>query len=32
LRASSMRKLAEMVQKHPDETLSIMRGWMSEAR
>jgi len=32
LRASSMRKLIEMVDKHPEETLSIMRGWMSEAR
>jgi flagellar M-ring protein FliF len=32
LRASSMRKLAEMVEKHPDETLSIMRGWMSSER
>jgi flagellar M-ring protein FliF len=32
LRASSMRKLVEMVEKHPDETLSIMRGWMSAER
>jgi flagellar M-ring protein FliF len=32
LRASSMRKLVEMVEKHPEESLSIMRGWMSEAR
>jgi flagellar M-ring protein FliF len=29
LRASSIRKLAEMVEKHPEESLSIMRGWMT---
>ena len=28
MRASSLRKIAEMVEKHPKETLSIMRGWM----
>ena len=32
LRASNLRKLAEMVEKHPDESLSIMRGWMSQER
>ena len=32
LRASSLRKLAEMVEKHPDESLSIMRGWLSQER
>jgi flagellar M-ring protein FliF len=32
LRASNIRKLAEMVEKHPDESLSIMRGWMSQER
>jgi flagellar M-ring protein FliF len=30
LRASSMRRLAEMVEKHPEESLAIMRGWMSQ--
>ena len=28
MRASSLRRLTELVDKHPDETLSIMRGWM----
>ena len=28
MRASSLRKITELVDKHPDETLSIMRGWM----
>jgi len=28
MRASSLRKITEIVEKHPDETLSIMRGWM----
>jgi flagellar M-ring protein FliF len=32
LRASSLRKLAEMVEKHPDESLSIMRGWLNQER
>ncbi len=32
LRASSIRKLAEMVEKHPEESLSIMRGWMTQER
>ncbi len=30
MRASSLRKLAELVDKHPDETLNIMRGWMAQ--
>jgi len=30
LRASSLRKLADIVSKHPDETLTIMRGWMAQ--
>ena len=30
LRASSIRKLSEMVEKHPEESLSIMRGWMTQ--
>jgi flagellar M-ring protein FliF len=32
MRASSMRKLTELVEKHPDESLAIMRGWMSQER
>ena len=28
MRASSLRRLTELVEKHPEETLSIMRGWM----
>ena len=28
MRASSLRKITELVDKHPDETLSIVRGWM----
>ena len=30
MRASSLRKLSELVEKHPDETLTIMRGWMAQ--
>jgi flagellar M-ring protein FliF len=29
MRASAIKRLSEMVDKHPEETLSIMRGWMS---
>ena len=28
MRASSLRRITELVEKHPDETLSIVRGWM----
>ena len=28
MRASSLRKIGELVEKHPEETLSIVRGWM----
>jgi flagellar M-ring protein FliF len=28
MRASSLRRIGELVEKHPDETLAIMRGWM----
>jgi flagellar M-ring protein FliF len=28
MRASSLRRIGELVEKHPDETLSIVRGWM----
>ena len=30
MRASSLRKLSDIVGKHPDETLTIMRGWMAQ--
>ena len=30
IRASSLRKVTELVDKHPDETLSIVRGWMAQ--
>ncbi len=28
VKASSLRRVAEMVDKHPEESLAIMRGWM----
>jgi flagellar M-ring protein FliF len=28
MRASSIRKIAELTEKHPDETISIVRRWM----
>jgi flagellar M-ring protein FliF len=28
IRASSLRRIGELVDKHPDETLAIVRGWM----
>jgi flagellar M-ring protein FliF len=30
IRASAIRKVVEMVDKHPEETLTIMRGWMMQ--
>ena len=32
LKASSIRRLSEMVEKHPEESLTIMRGWMTQER
>ena len=32
IRASSIRKLSDLVEKHPDESLSIMRAWMNQGR
>ncbi|HTW26870.1 MAG TPA: flagellar basal-body MS-ring/collar protein FliF [Acetobacteraceae bacterium] len=29
MRASSIRRLADLVDKHPEESLSIVRGWMA---
>jgi flagellar M-ring protein FliF len=28
MRASSLRRIGEIVEKHPEETLSIVRGWL----
>ena len=30
MRASSLRRIGELVEKHPDETLSIVRSWMMQ--
>ncbi len=30
LRASSVRRIADLIDKHPDESLSIMRTWMHQ--
>jgi flagellar M-ring protein FliF len=30
MRASSIRKVLDLADKHPDETLSIIRGWMAQ--
>jgi flagellar M-ring protein FliF len=30
MRASSIRRLADLVEKHPEESLSIMRAWMHQ--
>ncbi len=32
IKASSIRRLSELVEKHPDESLSIMRAWMNQER
>ena len=32
LRASSVRRLTELVDKHPEESLSILRAWMQQER
>jgi flagellar M-ring protein FliF len=29
MRASSIRRLADLVEKHPDEAVAIVRGWMT---
>ncbi len=31
VRASSVRKIGEIIDKHPDEALTILRGWMTES-
>ena len=30
LKTSSLRQLSEMVERHPEESLSIMRGWLAQ--
>ena len=30
LRASSLRRMTELVEQHPDQTLSIIRGWIQQ--
>jgi flagellar M-ring protein FliF len=30
MRASSIRRVAGLVEKHPEETVTIMRGWMAQ--
>ena len=32
IKASSIRRLSDLVDKHPDESLSIMRAWMNQGR
>lgn len=31
VKASSMRKIAEMIDQHPDESVSILRNWLNES-
>lgn len=31
VKASSMRKIAEMIDSHPDESVSILRNWLNES-
>jgi flagellar M-ring protein FliF len=28
VRASSVKKIAEIIEKHPDEAVTIIRGWL----
>ncbi len=30
MRASSLRRVAELAEKHPDEALSVIRGWIAQ--
>ncbi len=30
IRASSIRRIAELVDKHPDESVAILRGWIAQ--
>ncbi|MCR6645164.1 MAG: hypothetical protein NVV62_12030 [Terricaulis sp.] len=31
VRASSVKKMAEVVSQHPDESAQIIRGWLNNA-
>jgi flagellar M-ring protein FliF len=31
VKASSMKKIAEMIEQHPDESVSILRNWLNES-
>jgi flagellar M-ring protein FliF len=31
VRASSVKRVAEVIDKHPDESVQIIRGWMNNA-
>ena len=30
MRASSIRKVIDLVERHPEESLTIVRGWMAQ--
>jgi len=30
MRASAIRKVSELAERHPEETVNIMRGWLAE--
>jgi flagellar M-ring protein FliF len=30
MRASSIRRVSDLVERHPDETLAVLRGWMAQ--
>jgi flagellar M-ring protein FliF len=30
MRASSIRRVAELAEKHPEEAVSVVRGWMAQ--
>lgn len=32
MRISSIRKIADLIEKHPEESVAIMRGWMAEGQ
>jgi flagellar M-ring protein FliF len=31
VKASSVKKVAEVVEQHPEESVSIIRGWLNNA-
>uniref|UniRef100_UPI000662C05F hypothetical protein n=1 Tax=Acidisphaera rubrifaciens TaxID=50715 RepID=UPI000662C05F len=30
MRASSLRRVGELVERHPEESVAIMRGWLGQ--